>query len=342
MRKLASIRTITEIRKHDNADALELAIIEGWQCVVKKGEFAAGSTVVYFEIDSFIPNAIAPFLTKGQKPRTFNGVEGERLKTIRLRGELSQGLVLPVSILPADCEIEEGKDVTEILNVQKWERPLAPHLVGLARSTFPTFIPKTDEERIQNASRMLRNVGEGATFEVTEKLHGTSCTVYVNGYNEDGTVNYGVCSRNIDLKETEENTYWRVARNDGIIQAAISSGMNIAIQGEIIGFGIEGNQYGLSVNEHSFRVFKIYLIDEKRYMEPIARRNFCQLHGLRHVPVIDTNFTITDMQISDILAMAEGKSVVNGSEREGLVFKCNQQENISFKAISNNWLLNEK
>ena len=96
-RKLASIREITEIRPIPDADAIECAIVGGgWPVVVKRGDFSPGDLAVYFEIDSWIPHKLAPFLSKGKKPREYNGVKGERLRSVRLRGALSQGLLLKV------------------------------------------------------------------------------------------------------------------------------------------------------------------------------------------------------------------------------------------------------
>ena len=105
-RNLASIRKISAIKSHDNSDNLELATVDGWTCVVKKGQFKAGDKIVYFEIDSFIPTRVAPFLTKqGKSPKSFEGVEGERLRTVRLRGAVSQGLVLKVEDVLNICEV---------------------------------------------------------------------------------------------------------------------------------------------------------------------------------------------------------------------------------------------
>lgn len=99
MRKLATVETISAIRNHENADALELAMVRGWQVVVRRGEFQPGDKVIYLEIDSWVPTEIAPFLSKGQEPRVYEGVMGERLRTVKLRQEISQGLILPLSVL---------------------------------------------------------------------------------------------------------------------------------------------------------------------------------------------------------------------------------------------------
>lgn len=105
MRKLASIRKIDELRPIPGADAIECALVGGWTVVVKKGEFAAGDLAVYCEIDSWIPVDLAPFLVKGKEPREFEGIKGERLRSIKLRKQISQGLLL---------KIEDCFDIVEI------------------------------------------------------------------------------------------------------------------------------------------------------------------------------------------------------------------------------------
>ena len=198
MRKLASIRQIAEIKPHTNADALELAIVDGWQCVVKKGEVRPGDFVVYFEVDSVLPiNPLFEFLRKScyVKKDWLPAGEGFRLKTIKLRGEISQGLVLPLeTVFPTATGLPVlGQDVTEILGVVKWDPPMPAQLQGLARGVFPSFIQKTDQERIQNVWEEVKEKYDDVTFEVTIKLDGSSCTYYHN----EGDV--GVCSRNLNL-----------------------------------------------------------------------------------------------------------------------------------------------
>lgn len=337
MRKLASIRRIDDIQPIPGADAIDVATIGGWNVVVKKGEFTVGQLVIYFEIDSWIPHELAPFLSKGQEPRTYEGVKGERLKTVKLRGQVSQGLILPLNDKVAG--LAEGDDATEILGVLKYEKPISASLAGFARGNFPTFIPKTDQERIQNLKHDLGDwVAAGLDWEVTEKLDGTSVTIYKNSaLADEGKEPLGVCSRNLDLKDTEGNVYWNVAKAFDVHAILLRDGRNLAIQGEIIGHGIQGNQYKL--NKHVLYVFDIYDIDNRRYFTPVQRREFCRANGLNHVPVHAPSYIISENNIPKLLDMAEGSSYLNNSQREGLVFKCNTDPSISFKAISNKWLL---
>jgi RNA ligase (TIGR02306 family) len=333
-RKLATIRRIDEIRPIPDADAIEAAVVGGWVVVVKRDEFKVGDLVVYLEIDSWVPTELAPFLTKGKEPREFNGVRGERLRTVKLRGTTSQGLLLPLSILPDHPAPQfEGDDVTKVLGIQKWEAPVPAQLAGVVRGTFPGFIPKTDQERIQNLkAELIEWQDPKFSWEVTEKLDGSSMTVYVR--DEDA----GVCSRNMELKLEDNNSFCAVTRRDQIIERMREHGLNnIAIQGELIGEGIQGNKYNIKGQE--FWVYDVYSIAEARYFTPVERRAVVERLGLRHVPVVATSAVLTQQSMDTILASAEGKSVLNPkSEREGIVFKCNEFD-VSFKAISNRWLL---
>ncbi len=334
-RKLATIRTIKEILPHPNGDAIELAIVDGWQAIVKKGDFQAGDTVVYFEIDSWVPTTIASFLSNGKTPRVFNGVSGERLRTKRLRGELSQGLVMHAthevltgSYYQQALNFNPGMDVTELFGIQKWERKLPACLTGIARGNFPDAIPKTAEARCQNL-RMLQHVG---LYEMTEKLHGSSGTFYLEA---DG--NYHVCSRNLDLKESKDNAYWRASNKFEIERVMRDANLlGYAIQGEVIGEGINGNQYGV---ELEFYVFNVFNTATKQYLLPTERRELVEKLGLKHAPYLGDYEVLNHTTSAEILTMADGVSELNGSIREGIVFKCLSRDQ-SFKAVSNEWLLN--
>ena len=351
MRKLASVRRIDEIRPIEGADAIEAAVVGGWVVVVKKSEFAAGDLAVYLEIDSFVPTELAPFLTKpGHFPKEFNGVKGERLRTVKLRGTTSQGLLLPIdekiltewAVANLVWSSEEsnaapkfvgGEDLTEILGIQKYEAPIPAQLAGQVRGNFPGFISKTDQERIQNLTAELREWQDNPkfTWEVTEKLDGSSMTVYVRDEEE------GVCSRNLDLKRDEANSYWAVAIKLELIAKIRSTGRNLALQGELIGEGIQKNPY--NIRGQDFRLFDIFDIDRGDYVSPAERRTIAAELGITHVPVIATELVITEF-VEGLLAMAEGKSVLNNkTEREGFVFKCNTFGGPTFKIISNRFLI---
>lgn len=337
-RKLASIQKIIDIQPIEGADAIEVATVNSWQVVVKKNEFNIGDLVVYFEIDSWMPITLAPFLSKGKEPRVYENIPGERLRTVRLRGQVSQGLILPLEYSPGlIIQAPEGDDVTELLGIVKYDPPLNACLSGVARGNFPSMIPKTDEERIQNLTKNWDWI-KAFKYEITEKLEGSSMTVAMI----DGEFN--VCSRNLNLKETEGNSFWDVARTLNIEESMRSRVNNFAIQGELVGPGVEGNHYDLK--QHDFYVYSMYDIADARYVEPGVRRELCEQFGLKHVPVIAHSAELFDTlgisTIAEVLKFADGKSAVNPAKlREGIVFKrVDGQEH--FKAISNEYLLKQK
>jgi RNA ligase (TIGR02306 family) len=349
-RKLASIAEITHIKPIEGADAIECAIVNGgWPVVVKKGEYQVNDLAIYLEIDSWVPHELAPFLSKGQEPREYNGVKGERLKTVKLRGQVSQGLLLPSTILdelglwPLAGD-PVGHNLTNQLNIQKWEPPIPSQLQGTMRGNFPHFIPKTDQERCQNLRKDIFDTHKDDVYEVTTKLDGSSMTVYV----KDGEVH--VCSRNIDLIETEGNTFWNTAREQNIIDTLLElsseKGEEYAIQGELIGEGIQGNPEKLT--GHKFFLFDIYSITAGRYLKVDERYSILDrlnMNGasIEHVPIIDQHVFLTTeyKTIDDLLNFAEGPSLNPQTKREGLVFK-SWDSDFSFKAISNSYLLKTK
>ena len=337
-RKLATIRVISQLKPIKGADLIEVAVIDGWEVVIKKGEFNIGDLCVYFEIDSWIPTELAPFLSKGKEPRVYRGVKGERLKTIKLKGQISQGLALPYNQLFNESIAELNDDVTELLNILKWEPETPAQLAGKLEGNFPSYIPKTDQERIQN---YIRNMPIAVNkWEVTEKLDGSSMTVYrardiAKMY---GGHRMGVCSRNYELKlEDTTNAFVNTALKLQLFDKLHAYNLNVALQGELIGPGIQKNPYGLS--ELEYYIYDIFDIDKQRYYLPAERQSLCESLGLKHVPVFANYETDSRTTVSELLTFAEGQSNLNPrTQREGLVFK-NVINNESFKAISNTWLL---
>ena len=335
---MATIRRIDALRPIPGADAIECAVVGGWTCVVKTGEFKEGDLAVYCEIDSWIPYEVAPFLSKGNFPHVYNEVKGERLRTIKLRGQLSQGLLLPLSTLTmVESELFEGLDVSFPLGITKYDAPIPAQLAGEVKGLFPSWIQKTDQERVQNLKEEFDYwLKENHTWEVTEKLDGSSMTVYLR----DGE--FGVCSRNLELKPNETNSLWKVAVRTDLELKLRQANRNLALQGELIGEGIQGNPY--KIKGQDFFLFDIYDIDANKYLTPAKRLVFVEQHGIKHVPMIASNAelygTLGINSIEEILKFAEGKSVIGmtGCEREGLVFKSTAMQ-CSFKAISNKFLL---
>ena len=353
-RKLARIAQITDILPIVNADAIECAVVEnGWKVVVKKGDYQKGDIAIYCEVDSWIPHELAPFLSKGQEPREYNGVKGERLRTMKLRGQISQGLLIKPSDIPIhvyasvndetgepyrfdELVWEIGEDVTTELGIQKYEPPIPACIDGEVKGHYPSFIPKTDQERCQNLYEEIFTEHFEETYEVTVKLDGTSCTIYY----KDGEV--GVCGRNWELKETESNTLWKCARQQGIIEGLQKLGRNLAIQGEVIGEGIQKNQEKLKGQK--FFVYDIYDIDAGWYLNAHQRYAILENLGLstdEHVPILVVGKVLKDnnfQTIEELLEYADGPSLNPQAKREGLVFKSTDSQ-FTFKAISNKWLL---
>jgi len=341
MRKLVTVRVVDAVRPIPGADAIECAIVEGWTVVIKKGEFAVGDRCVFFEIDSFLPLDDSRFAFLEKAAITWNEQRGVRLRTLKLRGQISQGLILPLSqfseidaLALADPALRQH-DWAELLCIDKWEPVIPACLSGEVEGAFPAFIAKTDQERIQNLPEVLA-ANDGHAFEVTVKLDGSSMTVFHNA----GAV--GVCGRNWQLRETPGNSLWRVAREDRLLEALAALSRNVALQGEIIGEGIQGNPEKLRGQQ--FHVFDVFDIDRGSYCGMEERGAIVDSPRalgatVRTVPLLEV--TALDRfggSIAEVLAYAEGPSLNPGTSREGLVFKRLDGE-LSFKAISNSYLL---
>lgn len=348
-RKLVTVKKVTEIRPIPDADAIECAIIGGgWPVVVKKGEFKVGESGVFFEVDSFLPGDDERYAFLAKNKITWTGKEGVRLRTMKLRGQLSQGLILPLSQFPevqdvlrhSFADIHE-MDFAELLRVEKWEPVIPAALQGQIKGPFPSWIPKTDQERIQNLIVEVLETPENrdAKYEISVKLDGSSTTCYLR----DGET--GVCSRNLELKINEENAHNSFVKNfidSGLQAALIKIGKNIAVQGELMGPGIQGNREQLKM--FKMFVFDIFDIDNGKYLTPAERIDmFSQLVAAgftgAHVPVLVQN-VLPGQTLDELLNFAEGPSL-NHQIREGLVYK-RVDGKFSFKTISNRFLLKEK
>ena len=344
-RALATVEEISEIRPIENADAIEVARVRGWDVVVRKGEFAEGDLVVYFEIDSFLPldDPRFTFLAPRGARKNPEGVEGHVLKTAKLRGQYSQGLVLPYEQFEDEVAAVGnglatlGLDITAgIAGLEKWDPPIPAELSGSAKGSFPSTFAKTDEERIQNIEWVF---GSELTdnWVATEKIDGASMTVYIKDCEE------GVASRNWDLEETSHNTMWKLAREldlFGIMRGwahEIDPSISVAFQGEIFGPGIQGNP--LDVKEVQFRLFSVQIAGSHipRNMWP---DNVLELA----VPVHNLRYPGT---IEEALAQVENlKSLINPQRAvEGVVWRNTQVSNFkngaraSWKAISQRYLM---
>lgn len=341
-RQLATIEEISEISSIEGADRIVAAKVRDWTVVVRKDEFNVGDVVVFFEIDSALPMSMSQFdflATRGTKQDDDDGGWYHVLKTVRLKGVYSQGLVLPIDQFFDEYDI--GSDVTEKIGIGKWEKPLPNQGVrsGLrTKGSFPSeYANKTDSERIQN----LGNIWSFITAEpwvITEKVDGTSLTVLCD-YNGD----FRVCSRNWEIHEGD-NLYWNVARQhffDSLKPGEV-------IQAEIVGPGIQGNPLGLS----KVQPFMFSFIRDRKYLPfgkmPVDLWNYIvPFRTLERREIGATNFDISPYSIQELISEVDGiKSKVNPERSaEGLVFHTlygniiPQLGRNTFKIINNRYLL---
>lgn len=382
-RKMASIQRIVALTEIPGADRIEVAQVLGWQVVVNKGLYKVNDLVVYAEIDSWIPNSVAPFLTKeGYEPKEYNGVKGERLRTVKLKKQISQGLILPITVLDRPWDAEEGDDVSEALGIQKWEQPEKEQHgsnIGSTGRSFPSFLRKTDQERIQNYSNIIEKELD-TEFEITIKKDGSSCTVFIvqpdspyyaqakdavkgkqkpltmwqkikayfaKKYKDEPVI--GICSRNQLLPLNGDSNFHQAVKS-------VISELNLAvfensyaIQGEVVAPTIQGNYE--KVKDVEFHVFDVFNIEEQRYLLPSERKSLMQYlyisNNYPHVTVLEEgklrdiiNYQEGDNIVQKILDYAEGPGDNPGVKREGVVFKA-MSKDLSFKAISNSYLLHK-
>lgn len=349
MRKLASIQIVNAVEPIANADAIERIRVLGWWVVVKKGAHQAGDKIVYCEIDSLLPETPDFEFLRASSFKLaqfdFDGAlvlpPGFRIRTVRLRGQVSQGICFPLSILPADAPTEEGADVTELIGVRKWEPPLPVGLRGRVKGGFPGFLSKTDETRVQVLEPVLQR-HRGKMFYVTEKLDGTSFTAFLR------QGQFGICSRNLWMDETDEsNVLVRVARalhlEEKCRAAREKLGFDLAIQAEVIGPGIQKNKYALKAV--TLRAFNVFNIDTGRLLDHADMLAVLAEVGLESVPQLGT--IVLNHTVDEIVAFSEGKSVLNPQvQREGVVLRPLVEEydedvggRLSFKAINPKFLL---
>ena len=377
MRKLAYIAEVSSVKPIDGADRLEEVMLKGhgWRIVTAKGEFHVGDLGVMHEIDSFMPaddpryeflrdRCLRKFVSKGGNVLR----EGIRIKTCKLRGVVSQGLLMPLDKFPevtdnilwnAEKRCDEwidgsspvGQDVTDILHVEHYDEvkeQLQPAMGNPtsadAMGPFPAaFCPKTDEERLINHTEYFETM-KGRLFEVTEKRDGSSISF---GYCPmiDRENPFMVCSRNLRLKPVKDDgtvpMMWHVVNKMGLEEKCRRC-PNLMFQAEFCGMGVNGNRDRL--NEYTIEVFRVYDVETQLFIEAETRRRLCAEMGMPHVPVIEPALDVFNRfhTMDEILAYADGKTA-RGNPREGLVFKeIGTMHPISYKVVSNMYLLSEK
>lgn len=360
MRKLASIQVVKHIEPIQGAKTIEKAFILGWQCIVKKGEFKEGDLCVYFEIDSILP----PW-------EQFEFMESRkyRVKTAKFMGFAAQGLALPVTAFPDklnELYIKEDDDVTEILDVVKHDPELQVEkdmaaaaaelekhgrvykyflrykwfkkLTAKRKGGWPNFLQKTDEIRIQSSPSILRQFKD-LWFYRTEKLDGQSGT-FAMIHKKFLGITYRteefVCSRNIWLKKPTSNNYWNIFHKKNIRSKLKKLNGNYAIQGEIVGPGIQKNKYGLK--EIDFYVFNIYDIDKGANVSYDMLITMCATINLKTVPIRNESIQLPD-SIEKIVELSKSRSTIADIKQEGDVWRLKTDSRISFKCINPLFLL---
>ncbi len=331
--KLASIETIVEVRPHTNADRLEIATVLGWQTVVRKGEFKAGDRVVFVVIDTILP--VAPwsaFLAHASAPDL-----PIRLRTAKLRGEYSQGLALPVTVLPEHMrDWQVGADVGGELGIKKYEKEIPGVLSGEAKSAFPThYAPRTDEDNGLSNPAIVSMVLAEPRIGATLKLDGSSCTlVLIDGVLTD------VCSRNQSLREDAKNGFWRAVRGlrlDRLPQAPAWTGKT-SLQGELMGPGIQGNQ--LKLMAPTLYLFSVYN-DRPGWLSHSGVVEVAGLIGAQAVPAVEIAEGTADM--AGFQAIADRQKLACGAPAEGIVVRPVQPKQFGdgrpagFKIINRNY-----
>ncbi|MCD7882693.1 MAG: 2'-5' RNA ligase [Lachnospiraceae bacterium] len=341
-RKLASVQRVEAVTPIEGADLIECIHVLGWTVVGKKGELHEGDLCVYFEIDSFLPVCEQfEFLRKScYRSNPYMG-EGFRLKTQRFRGQISQGLILPLTILPQGRDYTIGEDVTELLGVRKWETEERSTDLGNTVGSLPFGIPKTGEVRIQSCPKLLGEFAKVPSYYISTKMDGTSATMYW----KDGK--FGVCGRNYEFAEDDRSVFWRYAKaHDLAAKMSACEIPDVAIQGEFCGPGIQKNR--LKLKKPEWYVFTV--IDLNTYLRYSlkAMLELCEKLGLQHVPIEEQGEVFPYKTIDELLERAKGK-YPSGSNKEGIVIRpaepvpCWLFHNapLSMKVLNNDYLLKE-
>jgi RNA ligase (TIGR02306 family) len=333
MRALVTIRRVNELKAIPNSDFLEAAHIMGWTCVVKKGEFKAGDMGVYFEVDSFLPvDPRYEFLRSSSYRENANNGLGFRIRTAKMRGQLSQGLFLPLSVFPELESFGEGDDVTERLGVKKWYIPETTSGGGTIIGSRPYGIPASDEIRIQSAMELLEEL-KGKPYYITTKMDGTSGIVYCI----DGKI--GCCSRNKEIKDEVETVYWMPVYRYNLKEKLVAYGKNLVLTGEICGPGIQKNRLRLSAPE--WYVFDAMELDSGTYLPYDRMLEVCASWGLSAVPLEERGDSFA-YGLDELLEKARGK-YPSGLDKEGIVVRdLMSPKAVSFKVLNNDALLKEK
>lgn len=359
MRKLASIQKIRSVEPIEGADRIELVHVLGWQCVAKKGEFKEGDYCVYFEIDSFLP--IEPrfeFLRSSSYKKSDLLGEGFRLKTQKMRGQISQGLVLPCSEFPElwydpvekmNCVVPcEGQDVTELLGVRKWEIEEKATTGGTVIGTLPYDVPHTDETRVQNFLDYTEEF-KGLEYYISTKMDGSSHSISID---ENG---FHVTGHNYEYKDDNTSSFYNFVKEKGyeeLMRYWMRNHLNIktlTIQGEFCAPGIQQNR--LKLKSPEWYVFTVRVNGERLGLDEMTRvlfgSNFDAREGFKMVPIEERGWDLPSKYptVESLLERADGE-YPNGGKKEGIVIRPVNPvyskiigAELSMKVVNNKYLL---
>ena len=307
---IVEVVEIKEILEHPDADRLEIAVVKGWESVVQKGAHKPGDKVVYVPIDAMLPVELS------DKLGVTNYLSKGRVRTAKLRGVYSQGMIINLEHLPTPGFMEHGgrynlgDNVTEVLGITKYvPPPPPPHLSGKQRPQHPDFHTYTDIENIKNFPDVLQ---EGELVSITEKIHGTNFRSgmlrnQATGFDMDFELHVG--THNTNLVENSDNTYWKIA-NMYNLQEILEP--NMVIYGEVYGYGVQKLTYGLKTQDVGF----FDLMVNGRYINTDDFKAFCKKYSLPQVPILYEG--PWDKSLMDL---ANGSSTIAKHIREGIVIK---------------------
>lgn len=358
-RKLATIQLISDLKEIKGADKIELAVVEGWSCVVKKGEFQVGDKCVYVEIDSLLPERPEYEFLRASSFKESNeyNPSGFKLNTVKLRGQISQGLALPLGVYSEDIknELESkkvGDDVSELLGIVKYVYPEVDGGFGKVKGGYIRNSSKTDELRIQSNLDFLEYL-KGKPYYITVKDDGTSTSIE----QQDTKVeSFGVYSRNSKyvLDETDGITKFidRLDFKEDLRNLVELEGAGFVLKGELVGPKVQHNKLGLK--ELDIKFFTLERLDERGKLvrqswDELVR--ICTKLGLKTVDLVEKGDSF-NYSLEELLELAKGKYSGTDNHREGIVIRPyfdNDDETISddyrefsFKVINNDFLLKQK
>lgn len=313
---------------HPNADALELAQVGLYRAVVPKDVYRTGDVALYIPEQAILPDELIEELGLVGK---LAGKAKNRVKAIRLRGELSQGIVCrPKAIDAWELEIVAGSgiDYAEALNVVKWVPEVPAAMNGVVRAA-PELIRWVD---IENVKRYPDVFAHGEPVVATEKVHGTACLVTADRNGGLWVSSKGYGGKNLALEETEANLYWRAVRGwhvptvAGLILEDHPNAGRVGIFGEVYGSGVQDLTYGVkgNVGRPGYAVFDVALVvdGETRWLDPDE-----MLDVADHLPTVPTLY-VGPYDLALLTTLAEGTERVSGTEahlREGLVVRADPE-----------------